>query len=269
MKKHTKKTSVKAIYRKQRGGKAPPAIPEAGMRLNRYIALSGIASRRGADELIRQGLVRLNGEVVTEFGKKVFPGDEVMVNGEVITPRPYEYILLNKPEDTITTTRDERGRRTVLDLIEDEELKAQGLFPVGRLDRNTTGVLLLTNDGELAHRLMHPRYEVEKLYRVVTAEPVKPHELDKLRKGIPLKDGLARADEAFYVRPPNHHEIGILLHEGKNRQIRRMLEALGHRVVSLERVNYAGLTLEGVRRGKWRRLFPHEIKRIRKKVKLK
>jgi 23S rRNA pseudouridine2605 synthase len=249
---------------------APPAArPSEAVRLNRFIAQAGVCSRRKADELIAAGRVRVNGEVVTELGTRVMPEDAVSVNGRVLTPQGLVYVLLNKPGDTITTTDDERGRRTVLDLIEVPEADKQGLYPVGRLDRHTEGVLLLTNDGDLAHRLMHPRYEVEKLYVARTKTPVKPHELEALREGILLEDGEARADRVAYVSPERQDEVGLLLHEGRNRQVRRMFEALGHEVVHLERVRYAGLTVDGVRRGRWRRLHSHEIKRLRQLVKLK
>lgn len=240
-----------------------------GMRLNKYIAKAGVCSRRNADALIEQGKVRVNGHVVTEFATQVGEQDEVEVNGQLISPRRHLYILVNKPKDTITTTDDPHDRRTVMDLIRLPEPEKNSLFPVGRLDRDTVGVLLLTNDGDLAHRLMHPSYEVDKLYLVRTKEPVKPHEIDLLKKGIELEDGVAAADEAAYVALPDHHQVGLRIHEGRNRQIRRMFEALGHEVEFLERVNYAGITAEGVRRGKWRRLESHEIKRLRRHVKLK
>ncbi|RMH61150.1 MAG: rRNA pseudouridine synthase [Bacteroidetes bacterium] len=243
------------------------AIPPEGIRLNRYMARAGVCSRRKADALIAEGRVKVNGRPAT-VGQTVYEHDEVEVGGRVISPRPYVYILLNKPDDVITTVQDERSRRTVMDLVTLPDDEKAALFPVGRLDRHTLGVLLLTNDGELAHRLMHPRYAVEKLYRVRTREPIRPHELDALRRGVDLDDGPARADRVAYLHPPDHHEIGLMLHEGRNRQVRRMLEALGHEVVELERVQYAGLTTEGLRRGKWRRLEPHEIRRLRRLVKL-
>lgn len=255
----------------KRGGLAPwkqPNAATAETRLNRYIAQAGVCSRRKADELIQQGRVRVDGQVVTELGTRVREGQEVEVNGTVISPRRHLYLLLNKPEDVITTTDDERGRETVLDLVRLPDDEKAGLFPVGRLDRDTTGVLLLTNDGELAHRLMHPRYEIDKLYRVRTRRPVKPHELDDLRRGVPLDDGPAKADQVAYLDSADHHEIGLALHEGRNRQVRRMLEALGHEIARLERVSYAGLTTEGVRRGHWRRLTAAEVKRLRRLVKL-
>lgn len=239
------------------------------VRLNKYIARAGVCARRKADELIEKGLVKINGVVVTELGTKVSESDDVEVNGRSISPRQHLYLLVNKPKDTITTTDDPQDRDTVMELIAMPEKEKQGLFPVGRLDRFTTGVLLVTNDGDLAHRLMHPRYEIDKFYRVRTKKSVKPHELDLLRKGVELEDGVAAADQVAYVAAPDHHEIGISIHEGRNRQVRRMFEALGHEIVALERVNYAGLTVEGVRPGKWRRLKEHEVRHLQRQVKLK
>ena len=237
-----------------------------GMRLNRYIARAGVCSRREADGLIERGLVKVNGERVREFHISVMPTDTVEVNGKHISASPHEYILLNKPKDTITTKHDPKKRRTVMDLLALPDADKGSLFPVGRLDRDTSGVLLVTNDGELAHRLMHPRYEVDKLYRVCTRNTVKPHELDLLKKGVELEDGWAKADEVAYVALPSRNEVGLRIHEGRNRQIRRMFEALGHEITTLERVNYAGLTAKGVRLGKWRRLQPFEIRRLKRQV---
>ncbi|MEM1093486.1 MAG: pseudouridine synthase [Bacteroidota bacterium] len=239
------------------------------MRLNKYIAQTGLCSRRKADELIAAGQVLVDGEVVTVMGTKVTKANTVVVNGTRIEPEGLLYLLMNKPEDVITTTDDEKGRKTVLDLVKLPEGSDVRLYPVGRLDRNTTGVLLLTNDGDLAHRLMHPRFEIEKIYRVKTRESVKPHQIDLLRNGIDLDDGVAKADQVAYLNPPNYHEIGLEIHEGRNRQVRRMMEALGHEIAELERVRYAGLSTAGVRRGKWRRLEPKEIRQLRRKVKLK
>lgn len=238
------------------------------VRLNRFIARAGVCSRRKADALIEKGRVRVNGEVVTELGSRVRESDDVQVNGRSISPRRHVYILVNKPKNTITTTDDPRERHIVMDLITLKDEAKQGLFPIGRLDRDTTGVLLVTNDGALAHRLMHPSYEIEKLYRVRTKEPVKPHELDRLRKGVLLDDGEAVVDKAAYVAPPDHRDIGLSIHEGRNRQVRRMLEAIGHEIVALERVNYAGLTVDGVRPGKWRTLTDREVRRLRRLVSL-
>jgi 23S rRNA pseudouridine2605 synthase len=241
------------------------------VRLNRYIAQSGVCSRRKADEMIADGLVRVNGEVTTEMGVKVAASDVVEVNGQRITPTGFVYILLNKPTDTITTTDDDRDRQTVLDLVDLPEGTSEDLriYPVGRLDRNTTGVLLLTNDGELARRLMHPSYEIEKLYRVRTSRPFKPHEIDALVGGVELEDGLAKADQVAYIDPNQPREIGLSIHEGRNRQVRRMMEALGHQVEQLERVVYASLTTEGVRPGRWRRLKEHEVQKLMRAVRLR
>ena len=240
-----------------------------GIRLNRYIAQAGVCSRRKADELIEEGRVQINGVVITELGTRVKNGDHVDVGGRRITPQAYEYILVNKPSDVITTNSDEKGRKILLDLIDNNKVKQKGLFPVGRLDRNTVGVILVTNDGELAHRLMHPSYEVEKLYKVRTKESVKKQDMEKMLKGIEIEGEIYKADRVDYLKPTKLTELGIRLHEGKNRHIRRMLEAMDYTVSYLERVNYAGLTSDGVRRGHWRRLKTIEIKRLRRLVKLK
>lgn len=247
-----------------------PAIPsETGpMRLNRFMAKAGIASRRESDNIIAEGRVRVNGATVMELGTKVSPDDNVTVDGRPVSPKSPLYILLNKPKDTITTKDDEKGRSTVMDAVTLPEGEKASLFPVGRLDRDTTGILLLTNDGDLAHRLMHPRYEVEKLYHVTTAEPVKPDQIDRLQEGVELDDGLAKADHISYVGD-NHKHVALQIHEGRNRQVRRMFEVLGHTVKALERSHYAGLNLNDLRRGKWRKLKPHEINALRRKVKLK
>ena len=255
---------------KSRPGERAEGTEQAdSIRLNKYIARAGICSRRKADEMIAQGHVSVNGAVVKEMGIRVSEEDEIVVGGRQISPRQHVYILLNKPKDTITTTDDPKNRHTVMDLIKLPDKEKNGLFPVGRLDRDSVGVLLLTNDGDLAHRLMHPSFEIDKLYRVRTKRPVKPHELDQLRKGVELEDGLATADEAAYVALPDRHEIGLSIHEGRTRQVRRMFEALGHEVVTLTRVRYAGLTAQGVRPGKWRRLEGQEVRRLLRQVKLK
>ena len=242
-------------------------IPPDGMRINKYIAHCGVTSRRKADDLVEAGRVRINGQVVDEHGTQVQRGDTVQVSGKTISLDSFAYFLINKDKDTISTTDDPKGRDTVLDLLSIPQQEKEGLFPVGRLDRNTTGVLLLTNDGDLAHRLMHPRYEIEKIYLVRTRENVKPHEIDALRRGVELDDGPAAADRVAYAGDKKN-EIGLSLHEGRNRQVRRMMEHLGHDVVHLERIRYAGLTTEDVRRGKWRRLFDHEVDALRNLVNL-
>ena len=237
------------------------------VRLNRFIASTGACSRREADDLIAQGLVKVNGDVVTQMGSKVTRTDRVEVNGRRVVPADREYILLNKPKDTITTTDDEKGRTSVLDLLPADEFGASGLFPVGRLDRHTTGALLLTNDGDLAHRLMHPSYGVSKQYLVHTERPIEEQDLVQLGRGIELDDGLAKADRVSYLEG-DQHILVMAIHEGRNRQVRRMIEALGNTVTSLDRVRYAGLTTRGIRKGKWRRLSRKEVSTLYRQVKL-
>lgn len=239
-----------------------------GMRINKYIAHAGVCSRRDADDLVEQGRVDIDGQTVTEHGTRVREGQTVSVDGEVIDLRAFEYLLLNKPKDTISTTDDPKDRDTVLDVIGVPEDNPSGVFPVGRLDRNTTGVLLVTNDGDLAHRLMHPKYEVSKIYFVRTQDDVKPHQIDELRRGVELEDGTASADRVAYIRSDRPTDIAMELHEGRNRQIRRMLETLGHQIVQLDRVKYAGLTNGDLERGQWRRLSNGEVQYLRQSVEL-
>lgn len=246
--------------------KRPPK-DSGPIRLNRFIARAGVCARRKADELIRAGRVSVNGVKVTELGTRVEESDRVQVNGRDINTQAFIYILLNKPRNTISTVSDDRGRNSVIDLITRVELRP-GLFPIGRLDRDTTGVLLLTNDGDLANRLMHPKWEVRKIYVVRTKRSVTPDELARLLAGVELDDGSARADEALHPDPSDSTKVALQIHEGRNRQIRRMFEAIGHEVVQLDRIQFAGLTLEGLRRGRWRLLKPHEVKRMRKVVRL-
>lgn len=238
------------------------------MRINKYIAHAGVCSRRDADDLVEQGRVRIDGDTVTEHGTRVYEGQTVTVDGEEVYPLEFEYLLLNKPKDTISTTDDPRDRQTVLDVVGVPEDNPSGLFPVGRLDRNTTGVLLLTNDGDLAHRLMHPSYEVSKIYYVRTQDRVKPHQLDHLERGVELDDGDAAADQVAYLDANEKTDIALELHEGRNRQVRRMMEALGHDVVQLERAKYASLAPGRLQRGEWRRLKPHEIRELYNRVDL-
>ncbi len=243
----------------------PPNRKLESGRLNRYIARAGICSRRNADDLIANDQVRVNGKIIREYWYQVKKEDQVSLNGKIISPQRFVYILLNKPKDTITTVRDQRGRKTVMDLI-NIETETSGLFPVGRLDRNTTGALLLTSDGDLGHRLMHPSSQVTKQYRVRTKVPVRPDQVDQLRRGVVLEDGLASCDRVVYLNSDDPHEIGIELHEGKNRQIRRMLDALNHKIIALERVSYAGLTTHSLRRGNWRELKESETRRLYRMV---
>lgn len=228
-------------------------------RLNKFIASSGICSRREADKLIEEGMISINGQVVTQLGTKVQPGDEVRYAGELLSFERYVYLLLNKPKDFITTVDDPQGRRTVLDLVRNHV--SERIYPVGRLDKNTTGLLLMTNDGDLAKKLTHPAHGVRKIYHVVTDKPVSKAEIKQLaEEGIELEDGLATVDAIAYVGDgSNKRELGVELHSGKNRIVRRMFEGLGYKVTKLDRVSFAGLTKKNILRGKFRYLTEKEI----------
>lgn len=233
------------------------ALPET-MRLNRYLAHAGVAARRKADELIEQGLVTVNGEVVKEMGFRVKPDDVVTFKGKKITPvKNYVYILLNKPKDYITTTSDELERKTVMELI--QNATKERVYPVGRLDRNTTGLLLLTNDGELMERLTHPKYEARKMYEVELDRPLTEDNMKRIAEGIELEDGMAKVDEIEYAHFSDKRIIGVQLHSGKNRVVRRIFEAMHYDVKKLDRVMYAGLTKKDLPRGKWRLLTEKEV----------
>lgn len=227
------------------------------IRLNRYLSNAGVASRREADKLIAAGVVTVNGQVVTELGTKVGPGDRVHFGGQRLTTETKRYVLVNKPKDFITTTDDPRDRRTVMALIDDA--CTERLYPVGRLDRNTTGVLLMTNDGDLAKKLTHPSHGAEKIYAATLDKAITRADLEKLVAGIELEDGLAQADEASYVDGGSKKEVGLKLHMGRNRVVRRMFEAIGYEVVKLDRVVFAGLTKKDLPRGKWRHLTEKEV----------
>lgn len=229
-----------------------------GMRLNKYVAHCGVCSRRQAAEYIKEGQVTVNGEKVTEPGYQVQGSDKVAFRGKPIRPeRKLVYLLLNKPKDFITTVKDERGRRTVLDLIGSKV--QERVFPVGRLDRTTTGLLLLTNDGELAEKLAHPGHKVKKLYHVILDKGLAAADLDKIRAGLELEDGKAVVDAVDYVQGKKKNEVGIELHIGRNRIVRRIFEHLGYEVVRLDRVYYAGLTKKDLPRGRWRHLTEKEV----------
>jgi len=226
------------------------------VRLNKYIANAGICSRREADKLIEAGVVKVNGETVTTLGYKVKPTDIVEVEGQKIKNEKKVYILLNKPKDYLTTTKDPQNRKTVMELIKDAV--KERVFPVGRLDRQTTGLLLFTNDGELADKLMHPKSNVPKLYHVTLDKNFSGSDFEKLIKGIELEDGFIKPDALSYVMGKKN-ELGIQIHSGKNRIIRRMFEHLGYDVIKLDRVMYAGLTKKNLPRGKWRFLTEKEV----------
>jgi 23S rRNA pseudouridine2605 synthase len=227
------------------------------VRLNRYLAMAGIGSRRKNDDLILSGAVKVNGHVVQELGVQINVGkDQVSLNGELVNlEEKLVYILLNKPKDTITTMSDEKGRNTVMNYVRVK----QRVFPVGRLDRNTTGVLLFTNDGDLANALIHPKHEIEKIYRVTLDSQVSDEDLRKLRKGVRLSDGLAKAPSAEVIGGSKRKKVLISLSEGRNREIRRMFEVLGCDVRQLDRVSFAGLSSLGLPRGRWRFLTRSEV----------
>jgi 23S rRNA pseudouridine2605 synthase len=262
----------KRDFRKKEGfGKAPKdgkkrefrsrpdtkQIPKSDLRLNQYIARGGICSRREADKLIEQGLVKVNGKVVTEMGVKVKPSDEVRVDGTRIKPEKKVYVLLNKPKDTVTTLKDPNARRTVYDLI--KNACEERVYPVGRLDRNTTGVLLLTNDGDLSARLMHPKYNHKKIYHVFLNKDVTKNDLQQLADGFDLDDGFIAADVVSYAHPEDKSQVGVEIHSGRTRLVRRMFEHLGYDVIKLDRVYFAGLTKKNLPRGKWRFLTEQEL----------
>lgn len=235
---------------------AAPEMP-AEMRLNRFIAMSGICSRREADQLIEAGEVTVNGARVDQLGTKVRPGkDEVRLNGELLKGERMVYIVLNKPKGYVTTLEDPHANRTVMELLKGE--CKERVYPVGRLDKNTTGVLLLTNDGNLTKELTHPSFAKKKIYHVFLDKACTEQDLERLAEGIELEDGPIHADEVSFVEG-NRKEVGIELHSGRNRIVRRMFEALGYEVVKLDRVYFAGLTKMGLRRGFWRYLTPREV----------
>ena len=227
------------------------------VRLNKFLAEAGVASRRKADEMIMNGSVSVNGMLVTELGIRINPEkDKIFVAGKQVIPLDKKvYIIFNKPKDCITTLRDERGRRTVIDYVRVRER----IFPVGRLDRDTTGVLLLTNDGEFAHGLMHPKLEVKKAYKVTLDKPLLRADAGKLKEGIKLSNGVTRPAEVIYIPGGKNKIVGIIIHEGRNRQIHRMFEAVGYGVIKLDRVSYSGITCEGLARGGWRHLTKAEL----------
>jgi 23S rRNA pseudouridine2605 synthase len=246
-------------------GPQKPAITREAvekMPLNKYIAHSGVCSRRDAVDLIKSGKVKVNGAVVDEPGHKVVPTDAVIVNGKKIQPvKDLVYILLNKPKDYLTTTDDERGRKTVLDLI--QKATPIKVYPVGRLDRNTSGVLLLTNDGDLTQKLTHPSNEIKKVYAVTLDKPLSKNHFDEILKGVPLEDGVAHVDVLAYTDNSDKTQIGIEIHSGRNRIVRRIFEHYGYDVKGLDRVIFAGLTKKNVDRGKWRFLSEKEVRDLK------
>jgi len=248
--------------------KPAPRMPEDNgmIRLNRYIANSGVCSRRKADELIQAGVITVNGNVVTELGVKVDPAkDEIRYNGERLRREKMIYVLLNKPKDYITTTDDPQERRTVMQLV--AKASKERIYPVGRLDRNTTGLLLLTNDGNLAEKLSHPRNNVIKIYHVELDKNLAQGDFNKIAFGLELEDGFVKPDTISYVQGGSKREIGIQIHSGKNRIVRRIFEHLGYDVVKLDRVVYANLTKKDLPRGRWRYLEEREIIQLKHFIK--
>ncbi|WP_177866359.1 pseudouridine synthase [uncultured Bacteroides sp.] len=235
--------------------------PDEPIRLNKFLANAGICSRREADEFITAGVVSVNGEIVTELGTKVKRSDEVKFHDQPVSIERKVYVLLNKPKDCVTTSDDPQERKTVMDFV--KGACKERIYPVGRLDRNTTGVLLLTNDGDLASKLTHPKFLKKKIYHVYCDKNVTKADLDQIVQGITLDDGEIHADAISYASDTDKSQVGIEIHSGKNRIVRRIFESLGYRVVKLDRVYFAGLTKKGLRRGDWRYLTEQEVAMLR------
>ena len=235
--------------------------PNEPVRLNKFLANAGVCSRREADEFIQAGVVTVNGEVKTELGTKVMRTDIVKFHDQPVLLEKKVYVLLNKPKDYVTTSDDPQQRKTVMDLVKDA--CTERIYPVGRLDRNTTGVLLLTNDGDLASKLTHPKYLKKKIYHVYLDRNVTLHDLQQIAEGIMLDDGEIKADAVEYADPVDKKQVGIEIHSGKNRIVRRIFESLGYKVIKLDRVQFAGLTKKNLRRGDWRYLTEEEVDRLR------
>ena len=235
--------------------------PTEPLRLNKFLANAGVCSRREADEFIQAGVVTVNGEVVTELGTKILRTDEVKFHDAPVSLEKKVYVLLNKPKDYVTTSDDPQQRKTVMDLVKD--VCPERIYPVGRLDRNTTGVLLLTNDGDLASKLTHPKFLKKKVYHVHLDKNITAHDLQQIRDGITLDDGEIKADAVDYADERDKSQVGIEIHSGKNRIVRRIFESLGYRVTKLDRVQFAGLTKKNLRRGDWRFLTEKEVDMLR------
>jgi 23S rRNA pseudouridine2605 synthase len=242
---------------KVKKGDPLPSFREDNIRLNKYLSNAGVCSRREADVLIQTGVVSVNGKIVTELGYKIQPGDVVQYDGETINAETKRYVLLNKPKGFITTMDDPRGRKTVMTLV--SKACRERIYPVGRLDRETTGLLLFTNDGDMAKKLTHPRYQARKMYHVELHKPVSREDLEKLLNGVDLEDGKTRVDKAEYVEDKSAREVGVELHSGKNRIVRRLFEALGYNVLKLDRVQFASLTKKDLPRGMFRHLTEQEV----------
>ncbi|MEJ7778207.1 MAG: pseudouridine synthase [Daejeonella sp.] len=261
-----KKWSSEERFDNKRSKKPVVSKDDGLIRLNRFIANAGICSRRKADELIAAGVVSVNGEPVTELGYKVDPAkDSVRYNGEALKREKMVYVLLNKPKDYITTTEDPQERKTVMGLV--EKASKERIYPVGRLDRNTTGLLLMTNDGDLADKLSHPKNNITKLYNIELSKSLSQGDLNKISFGLELEDGLIKPDQVSYVAGGSKKEVGIQIHSGKNRIVRRIFESLGYEVVKLDRVVYSNLTKKDLPRGRWRYLEEKEIIQLKHLIK--
>lgn len=242
---------------KVKKGDPLPSFREDAIRLNKFLSNAGICSRREADVLINTGVVSINGVIVTEMGYKVKPTDVVQYDGQTITTGTKRYVLLNKPKGYITTLDDPRGRKTVMTLV--SKACREQIFPVGRMERDTTGLMLFTNDGDMMKKLLHPRYHARKIYHIETNKAMSREDLEKMTRGVDLEDGRFRAEEASFVEGGRSNEIGVEIKSGKNQVVRRLLEALGYEVVKLDRVMYAGLTKKDLPRGYYRHLTEQEI----------
>jgi 23S rRNA pseudouridine2605 synthase len=250
---------------KKKPGK--PAVRAAGnelVRLNKYIASSGVCARREADELIREGHISVNGKKVTDLGIRVSLSDTVTYNGRTLVPGRKVYILLNKPKGYVTTLKDPHAEHTVLDLV--RSATTERIYPVGRLDKNTTGVLLLTNDGDLAGKLTHPKYGAIKVYHIFTEKPVTKRDMEIIASGVELDGETIRADAISYPDPDDHTQLGLEIHSGQNRVVRRIFEKLGYRVKKLDRVSFAGLTKKNLQRGHWRHLTAREVSMLKRGI---
>lgn len=253
--------NAKYSFKKRIEYKEQNVDPDEPIRLNKFLANAGVCSRREADDFITAGVVSVNGVVVTELGTKVKRSDEVKFHDQPVSIEKKVYVLLNKPKDYVTTSDDPQNRKTVMDLV--RGACRERIYPVGRLDRNTTGVLLLTNDGDLASKLTHPQYLKKKVYHVYTDKNVTAADLQKIAEGITLDDGEIHADAIEYASETDKKQVGIEIHSGRNRIVRRIFESLGYRVVKLDRVLFAGLTKKNVRRGDWRYLTEKEVNMLR------
>ncbi|MBD1423111.1 pseudouridine synthase [Sphingobacterium chuzhouense] len=263
--KYKNKDTSRTSYPRKKIATAEPK-DDGLIRLNRYISNAGVCSRRKADELIESGVVTVNGEVVTELGTKVDPAkDEIRYNGERLKREKMVYVLLNKPKDFITTTDDPQERKTVMQLV--AKASKERIYPVGRLDRNTTGLLLLTNDGALAEKLSHPRNNISKIYHIELSKNLTQGDFNKIQFGLELEDGFIKPDDISYVQGGGKNEIGIQIHSGKNRIVRRIFESLGYEVLKLDRVVYANLTKKDLPRGRWRYLEEKELIQLKHFIK--